>query len=87
MRIDFITSEERDKIFIGLIRFISNSYYKTFLIEKNKIEKINVENKDLKIIFKDKKEEIIYSFNKLFQNNLNSIIQKINIISQNLLSN
>lgn len=87
LRIDFITSEERDKIFIGLIRFISNSYYKTFLIEKNEIEKINVENKDLKIIFKDKKEEIIYSFNKLFQNNLNSIIQKINIINQNLLSN
>ena len=89
-RIDFISSKDKKRIFIGLIRFMNNSYYNTFLYEKETIDKFDLfENKDnyqLKIIFKGKKEDdIIYNFNKLDNENKKNLKLKIEELNKIIL--
>ena len=89
-RIDFILSKDKKCIFIGLTRFMNNSYNNTFLFEKDIIDKFDLikiqDNYQLKIMFKGKKkDEIIYNFNKLDNENKKKIILKIEELNKNIL--
>ena len=68
-RIDFIYSKGFDKIFIGIINYLGNSYYKTFEYNLNEVEKfifqqpeINNGNYTFKVSLKNKTIEEIIRF-------------------------
>ena len=66
-RLDNIYSNNLDRMFIGLVNNNENAFLRTFLFDINSIEKFIIENvgakknkNNLKIIFKNKENQIIY---------------------------
>ena len=91
LRIDIIYSNNFDIIFIGLVNNNQKSYKNTFefnmsIIEKFVLQKISYEYEGfhLKVIFKDKTNQLIYSLKKSTQENLRGLIfilnERLNII-------
>ena len=91
LRIDIIYSNNFDIIFIGLVNNNEKSYKNTFefnmsVIEKFVLQKISYEYEGfhLKVIFKDKTDQLIYSIKKATQEKLRGLIfilnERLNII-------
>ncbi len=85
IRIDFIFSEGKNKLFIGLVRFHEKSYSKTFIYDSNVIEKFAVrklsdENDGyvLKCFSMNGVEEEIYTFHEITTEKLTNLLSVLN---------
>ena len=85
IRIDFIFSEGKNKLFIGLVRFHEKSYSKTFIYDSNVIEKFAVrklsdENDGyvLKCFSMNGVEEEIYTFHEITTQELTNLLSVLN---------
>ena len=85
IRIDFIFSEGKNKLFIGLVRFHEKSYSKTFIYDSNIVEKFAVrklsdENDGyvLKCFSMNGVEEEIYTFHDITTQELTNLLSVLN---------
>ena len=87
LRLDMIYSKNKDRIFIGLVTYC-NTYYKTFEFNLNEIDKFTIDQIDLnssnyiiKVLFKDGREQEIYSI-KVFKKEKDQLIDLINQLNE-----
>ena len=85
LRIDFIYSKNFDVLFIGLVNHGENSYKNTFefnmaTIDIFVLQKISYQDYgyNLKVIYKDKSEQLIYSLKKGTQEELRGLVFILN---------
>ena len=85
LRIDFIYSQNFDVLFIGLVNNNEKSYKKTFEFNMSTIDifvlqKIGYQDNgfNLKVIFKDKTDQLIYSLKKGTQEDLRGLVFLLN---------
>ena len=84
LRLDMIYSNNKNRIFIGLVTYC-NTYYKTFEFNLNEIDKFTIDQIDLnssnyiiKVLFKDEREQEIYTIYYAEYNQLIDLINKLN---------
>ena len=85
LRIDFIFSEGKNKLFVGLVKCDENSYYKTFLYDIENLQKFAVRQlKDenngyvLKFFSIDGLEKGIYDFHEIKTEELTELLSLLN---------
>ena len=85
LRLDFIFSEGKNKLFIGLVKCDENSYYKTFLydienLQKFAVRKLKGENNGyvLKFFSINGVEEEIYDFHQITTEELTELLSLLN---------
>ena len=85
IRLDFIYSENFDRIFIGIVKSDLISYVKTFEFYMNNIDKFILQKfpnfkdgYDLKVMFKDKQIQDIWPIEKMTQEDLEGLVYLLN---------
>ena len=85
IRLDFIYSENFDRIFIGIVKKDLKSYAKTFEFKMDIIDKFILhkfpnfaDGYDLKVIFKDKQIQDIWPIEKKSQSDLEGLVYLLN---------